>query len=381
MKKEKRVGVITHYHNSKNYGGLLQAYALIKVIEKLGYKAEQIRFDNENKNQIKKDNRKVHRLLDIPRTIINCIGTKLCQRVFMKREKKCAEFRDLIPHSFETYNKLNISDSQEKYDIFITGSDQVWNPIWFYSEYFLDFVSNKKKLSYAASIGQNVLTTEQKSIFEKYLKDFYGISLREEKSKILLSEISLPCTPQVHLDPTLLLEPCEWDLIAVDRIIKERYVFVYSFSGGNSFRNIVNEFAKSKKLKIVFIPHYPVNFKFKDICWGDIKIKVAGPCEFISLIKFADYVFTDSFHASVFSLIYKKEVFTFKRNGAEGMSERINTLFNTFGINDHFFNEEDSGLFEKILNIQKINYEIDFLIYKDMKHKSIDYLKESLGDK
>lgn len=263
-------------------------------------------------------------------------------------------------------------------DAFITGSDQVWNLTWYVPAYFLDFVpSEKTKISYAASIGMKSLDDEQKQIFKNSLKDYQAVSVREEASTEMLKEIS-PHTPQYVLDPTLLLSAQEWDEISAERVIEEKYVFCYFLGDDRRERKIAEKYARKRGLKIVTFPHIANKVVRSDFHFGDIRMFDATPEQFISLIKHAEYVFTDSFHATVFSNIYHKEYFVFERAGRKGMGSRIYSLTGLFESEERFCDTAKKARLKYIENLPKLDYSREFPHFEEMKEKSMDYLKRNL---
>lgn len=188
----KKVGIITHYYGSQNYGGLLQAYALCKKLNALGYDAEQIQYIHKDVGEPNNAVRKwsTNRIANALKIRISRVKEKDFFSNMKKRSKAIEEFRKNIPHSFEIYSKDTISQSNDLYDAFITGSDQVWNMDWYDEAYFLKFVENKPKYSYAASVGTNELTTERKKLFKENLMDYTKISVREKDSVELLQPLT-----------------------------------------------------------------------------------------------------------------------------------------------------------------------------------------------
>ena len=175
----KRIGVITLYHKSTNYGGNLQAYALCEALLKQGYEAEQICYSCEQ------GSKSIFKRLfsgGVAAFLQKCIryAKRIVRYPFVCKEVKKLNFysrrsvafshfnQNVIPHGEKVYNSTSISECVTHYDCFATGSDQVWNFDWYSSAYFLDFVpSSKTKFSYAASISMDALTDKQKDIFRK----------------------------------------------------------------------------------------------------------------------------------------------------------------------------------------------------------------------
>ena len=288
--------------------------------------------------------------------------------------------QNLIAHSGNVFDSKNIIECITQYDAFITGSDQVWNFTWYNPEFFLDFVpSDKIKLSYAASIACDHLTNSQKEIFRNSLKDYKAVSVREKSAVNLISDLS-PVPVENVLDPTLLLDRSDWDEICSDRVIADDYVFCYFLGENKQSRKLAERFAKQNNLKLVTIPHAGGWIKLADRNFGDVKLFDATPNDFISLIKHARYVFTDSFHAVVFSYIYQKQYFVFNRNKTGEMSSRIQDITELFGAPSRFCYDASRENFQYLNSLSDIDYTQANPIFEKLKQESIEFLKRNLGD-
>lgn len=335
----KKIGIITLYHNNSNYGGLLQAYALQKVVEKLEFDVEQIctNFIDDSDKKLMPKRSGIKGLI---RNILNQFIYYKHSSDFKIRKEAFKKFEKNIPHSSEVYSHDTIDKSNEIYDHFITGSDQVWNLSWFQPEYFLSFVDKeKKKISYAASMPDSSLTNEQKRLIKNYIKSFSAISVREDTT-VELFDKQLNVHAEKVVDPTLLLDKEEWNRIEENCEILNRYIFCYFLSGKKSIRKMAEKIAKDMKLKIVTLPHIG-SINISDCLFGDYKLYNVTPGQFIHLIKNAEYVLTDSFHATVFSNIYKKKYLVLPRVGQEEMNTRILSLLELFGEKERFITTYD----------------------------------------
>lgn len=387
----KKIGIITHYYQSTNYGGNLQAYALCEVLIKNKYQVEQICYPFYplpfEKNRIK--NLFANGVIGFFKKLWN-----YTKRVFILplekieirkldfyncRRKAFLEFnKNIIPHSEIVYTRDTIKDSVLTYDVFITGSDQVWNLAWYDSAYFLDFVPSKKlKMSYAASIAKDSLTAEQKEMFRESLKDYKAVSVREESAVNLLKDIS-PVETQLVLDPTLLLTKEDWDKVCAERVIEEEYVFCYFLGENRKERKIAEKCAEKQGLTLVAIPH-TAGIKLIDRKFGDKRLYDVSPQQFVSLIKHAKYIFTDSFHAVVFSNIYQKNYFVFNRNKKGEMNSRIINITKLFHQEERFCNGKERECLEYVESLPDIDYTQENKEFEALKEKSLAFLKENLG--
>ncbi|MDO5125579.1 MAG: polysaccharide pyruvyl transferase family protein [Ruminococcus sp.] len=330
-----KTGVITKYHNNWNFGGLLQAYALVETLKGLGYEAEQISYVQNKKIPIK------NRLTALARNTV----MKIKSHRLVGFYKPYRDFMNEIPHT-ELYNCKSVSRTNDIYDNFIVGSDQVWNPLLCTDGYFLEFADKHKNIiSYAASIGVESLDDRQKDFFAKKLKYFDAVSLREKNLVDTLSEITqkeVVWTP----DPTLLLTSDKWENVArrvIDKRTEKPYVLTYLLGGNDEHFRLAETLAQRENLTVINIP-----FTINDYLKNKNNIHGIGPREFLWLIKNAEYVLTDSFHATVFSILFGVKFGNTIRemNGNPKTSSRIDSLYEMLGISERWVVSDDD--FEKI---------------------------------
>lgn len=343
-----KIGILTLPGN--NYGGMLQAYALKTKLEDLGENVNHINYKMTKKKNIKDEIKKV---------------------VYYSRNKKFRKFRikylNLINEDND-FKKFN----EENFDAYIVGSDQVWNqriPWEQRKHFFLDFVDKKRKIAYAASIGSDIIEENEREKISCLLDRLDSISIREETGVKMYQKLTMKKIANV-LDPTLLLSRNEWDKIASTRIKEEDYVFSYTLGANKNILNKMDELSYKLGNGIVEIS-YKKNFKNERK-----SINNAGPCEFITLIKNANYVLTNSFHGMVFSIIYGKPFLVFTRGN---MNSRIYDLLQILDLKDRIIDLEknDEMEIEKKLD-KKIDYDNVYKILNNEQRKSLDFLKESL---
>lgn len=381
----KRIGIMSFFYNSSNYGGLLQAYALTTFLNKYdNVCAEQICYEVVRNDSQKTEKRTIGRII---RGLYHLLGrVKYLIRVrkltpfFEIRSLTLTEWRKRVPQSANSFVKKTIRDSVDNYDGFITGSDQVWNLRWSDSSYFLDFVpNNKKKYSYGASIGSKEISPELSSMLRQHVSTFDGVTVREESTAQLVSEI---CDRDVRmvLDPTLLLDRSDWDIVCSSRLIHQKYVFCYFLGDDEAMRHVSKEIVKRMQCVLVNIPHAPLDYKKCDEKFGDIDLYDVDPSDFISLICFAEYVITDSFHASVFSNIYSKDFIAFGRKGMPEMNNRIIDLCKIFGNSYRFLPYADEGDLDMIISRLRNNQKTDYNLYETIKRDSVNYISHIVDE-
>ena len=389
----KKIGILTEYYNSTNYGGNLQAYALCRYLNNQGYCSEQIQYEktisgkNENVGFVSRLIGKIsdeglwlfftNRLKSLVEKILKKTIAKNDYISAINRKKAFLEFNKGIPHGQNIYLDDNTCDLNEIYDVFVVGSDQVWRDIR-NKAYFLGFVDKTiPKISYAASVSRDELTEEEKDFFSASLKSFKAISVREKETVELLNGLVERPTEWV-VDPTLLLSKNEWDEVCGDRIVKDDYIFAFFIGEGIYNRRTVVEYAKRTNRIIVTIPYLRgkvdtcdyFGFSSRDV----IKLFDVSPNDFISLIRYADCVFTDSFHASVFSIIYEKQFFVFDRPERKSMSSRIRSLLDLYDIPERFCKQKGR---KRIRYIEELA-SIDYSLKRDKADRLIDISKQFL---
>ena len=376
-----KIGIITQYYKSENYGGNLQAYALCHALQREGYDAEQICYGGSPQSSANTPahtlKSRLKRVVCNPSVLAEGTANKLYNRCVINNRKARSKFfakfnSEIIPHSQEVYQKNNIHESNGKYDVFITGSDQVWNVKWYNPVYFLKFVNaDKIKMSYAASISLASLTEEQKQIFRESITDYFAVSVREKSGVDLLDGIA---DAKWCLDPTLLLSKGEWDEVCTPKVIDGKYVLGFFLSGNKNFRKAAKGYAKKKGYTYIELPAHMHNFHF-----ADKRMYPIGPGEFLSLIKHSEAVFTDSFHASVFSIIFNREFFVFARKDHPGMVARLIDLTGLFGCEERICDSCEKQKYKYFESVKPADYMNCSEEYLSMKEKSINFLNDNLN--
>ena len=393
---KKKVGIITHYYKSQNYGGVLQAYALCRFLQQCGFEAEQICFPLVPsalpwiKIPKQLDKRIIYYLKQ--GTLVKNITAKLragLQAALMRillptlKDDRTASFSNFtqnrIPHSTEVYSGQTIHQCIDHYDAFVTGSDQVWNLRWYDPAFFLTFVpSEKQKISYGASMSMAELSEQEQALMRTHLQDFSAISVRERQTAQSLSKITGKTVEWV-LDPTMLLNTEHWNEVCADQMIQEPYLFCYFLNKDRAKRRLAKKYARRKNLKIVTIPHLNGKYVMNDVGFGDIRLEAPTPEEFISLIRHASCIFTDSFHANVFSHMYHKEYYVFRRDHRKGMDMRISSLLELFGTQSRFCNTSEKMKLKYILGLEVLDHSKHFKEFHSLRESSAAFLIHNLN--
>lgn len=363
-----------------NYGSVLQAYALQSVMNE---------FDNIDYEIINQYSGKVASVDNFYHKIKTFGFRKTFHRIVWKFGTKKLRDRNSALQKFVD-EKLKISDKRYKvkfiesanecYDGFICGSDQIWNPelASLGSIYWLTFVNpGKLKIAYAPSIGIDQVTEEQKKNIRDNLNTFNAVSCREESGRNLLCSIMETEDCETVLDPTLLADRTVWDNICPPRRFPEKYVFVYLLRGTKEQRKFVEKFARFNHLKIVTMPFLDNEHINKyDRKFGDIKYWDASPSDFISVIRYAEFVFTDSFHCMIYSCLYHRNFYLFPKIGAHQMN-RLTDLQNMFRISTRMLGK--NATLRDLLSMEAIDWNMVDNIIKEKRIKSKCYLEKALG--
>jgi len=381
------IGVCIKYFH-ENYGGMLQAFATTKLLDKYGIEYELIRY------QKKKDIKFV--LKSIPRVfnnvLINDKYESFQKKLSFKKHPEFATNDKIRMNAFNEFreknfsNKLsevyygfnNLKNSSKKYSAVLTGSDQLWSPAGLPTNFYnLMFVpDNIKKISYASSFGVKYIPWYQKKRTAKFLNRMDYISMRENSGKNIVKELTGKDVPVV-LDPVFMFDKNGWEeLIPYKEEYDDEYIFAYFLGNNSEHRKAVKEFANKKGLKIVTLRHLD-QYVEEDENFGDYAPYDVAPDKFLNLLRGATYVCTDSFHGAVFSIIHKKQFIVFNRysnNSKHSKNSRIDSLCENLGINNCRYN----GNIELFLN-NKIEYKNVEENLNKLKLKSSKYIEEALN--
>lgn len=293
-----KVGIFT-FHQALNNGAVLQAYALEKTIEKLGADVEIVDYISP---KIKEDYSLIKLKKGLKAFLISC---KLLPQTMVQKKNFNRFVSSIVRVSKKQYTPKNISLINDDYDVFVTGSDQVFSPTCagFDENYFLTFAKKGRKYSYAASLGQDRLPEHLLQEYKNRLEDFEVLSCREKSAVKALDNVydkDVLC----HIDPVFLLDRLEWEGIVQERIIKEPYIFVFRVHVPVDLFKYAEKLRRETGLKLVYADG-------KRIYFDDSARYIPGisPDIFLNLIANADCVVTNSFHGVAFSTIFHKKLY------------------------------------------------------------------------
>lgn len=372
MDEKKRVGILT-FHNAHNYGAVLQAYALKTKLNRMGYEASVLNYRNK---YIAKTYRKVLHIDFWKRDVLPSRWGKVLREVrdvfygLSEWQKQWNVFEDFIEEKLLDGNPKQLTLEEvaaSDADIYVLGSDQIWARELTHGmdpAYFGQFAPEKKKISYAASVPNGAVPENEKPYFKQYLESLSHISVREEKLAAALRELTGREVDTV-IDPTLLLEREDYQPLLLEKPLKQGdYVFAYFVVENEILSRCARKTAELMGCELI-----ELHYKKTPTINGDNMVFDAGPSEFLTYIRDAKMVVTNSFHGTVFSILFQKKFYSvYKENG------RIDNLLGFLGLLDRHIPDE-AGI--------KLAEEIDYAQSEEKlvqyRQQSVDFLKKGIG--
>ena len=348
----KSVGIIT-INDNDNYGNRLQNYAVQNVLKKNNVKAITLK----NNPTLNLKDKFVLRMLKFI--------LKKKRNSNRDRYKKFNEFNKNIKFSKRYITPFSKLDNE--YDYFITGSDQVWNPTWgrLSDIELLEFTIPQKRISFAASFGISSLPEQYNEKLKNALKDYKAISVREYAGKKIIEDVVGRKDVQVLVDPTMLLTAEEWDKVAKkpEQLKTDKYILNYFLGELSEKRKAeIDRIAKENDCEVI------------NILDKNSPFYCTGPSEFLYLENHAFLVCTDSFHSSVFAILYNRPFIVFGReDNTVSMNSRIETLINKFNLKNREYNGKE-------ITKENLNHDYTeaYKILKEERKKSMTFLMNAL---
>lgn len=389
-----KIALVTCYF-IRNYGSQLQALATQLAVQKLGYDCEHICIDgllpeiNAGRKRFF-----VRNIFDygtwsdkIPAlkrmAYLKTTGKKYCQPIGLRNKMFDKFSSENFILSQRYTSKTQITSVAKDYYAFIVGSDQLWLPSNIAGDYYtLNFVPEDiNKIALATSFGVSSLLKVEAKMASKFLNRINHVSVREQSGKELVKLVADRDVPVV-CDPTLMLTSDDWDnLIPTDRIEKEKYIFCYLLGNHIEQREYIKLVSKKTGLKIIQI-HSGNSFMFtRNERFADKEMFEAGPSEFLRMIRDAEFVFTDSFHCTVFSLQFKKNFYAFRRFATEGKTStngRLYSLLDIVNLQDRMLRGNED--IEEVIGKQ-IDYTQVHAALANFRQFTWDWLKTALQNK
>ncbi|WP_028241931.1 polysaccharide pyruvyl transferase family protein [Pseudobutyrivibrio ruminis] len=352
----KKIGIIT-YHHTTNFGSILQTYGLYRKVTEFGYNCEIVNYINA---VVEKRER--------PKKLFDCKNIRAIRDYFKYehvKKNKDKEFDKFLDENMRVskkiYDKDNIEEANPVYDIFLVGSDLVWDDTINNCDrnYMLKFVAdNKQKIAYASSTGQ-FWDNDLNEVYS-LLNRFKNIGVREKE---IYDELNKHLNFEVDFvgDPTILLEPQTWGNLACNRIINEEYVLIYFNDDELKIYEDAINYGKKYGLKV-----YAISYSWlpKDIT----PIRPTKIEEFLSLVKNANTVFTASYHGMLYSIYFNKNFFYYNR----GWKSRMRSIADYLDLGNREHYDEKVN---KDIDYDEVNRRMELL-----RQKSIACLESYLKD-
>jgi len=388
---KKKVGLVTCYFKH-NYGSMLQAYANQKILDDNNIPNETIHIEENIDFQKGKRKYYIKQLCNYTfikakfgmiKLKLDKIRSKKLKQNIAIRDKKYEQFKKNfhLTKPYTTYQELT-ELCRKRYTDVIVGSDQLWLPVNIEADYYtLNFVPDKiNKISYATSFGVSTIPDSYKEKYQTFLNRINHLSVREESGVRIVHEISNNKANLV-CDPTILLTRKDWNTVAVkERIIKEPYILCYFLGKNIEHRKFAERLKAETGFQIVSLNHADEYVKYSDT-FADITPYDIGPSEWINLIQYADYICTDSFHGTVFSLLYNKIFFTFRRyqnNNRVSTNSRIDSLLDIVDLKTRLLTGKEE--IEEVLDLE-IDYNTVNKKIEKFRTKSRKFLLDSISYK
>ena len=368
-----KIGLIT-FHNTANYGAALQTYALQHFLDINGYDSTYINYVNSvRRHQYDMLYHIFENIKDgkYKAAITFALGSPF---MFLRKKRFSRFYNKYVSVTKEIYRDSVQAKSLNKvFDVFIVGSDQVWNPGNNGKDmaYLLDFVDDDKlKMSYSSSFGLKTIPSDLSAQYKKCLSRFDYLAVRETEGQSIIKELT-GRDAQLVLDPVFLLKKEDWESFSSRDLPKEKYVFSYT-----NRPNQMKDFVRQTGFSMQNLKHYKLarNTNPSDFISKNTKVKYTmSPIDFLHTIQNAELVVTASFHCMALSIVLHKP-FIAILIGDEGKDSRLVSLLKELNLENRIFTSQMTLKdVNTPINYQEVEQKLD-----EMRHSSIDYLMNSL---
>ena len=361
----KKVNIITR-HAVSNYGSLMQTIATVDVFKQLGYKCEVIDYLNSNEevlNSLKNFalNRNLNGLKKLAYIVLKYPSEKKKYKIFNKMRKTYLPLTKRYSNSKEMKNAFNN-------EILCSGGDQLWGYMpnnQLDTAYYLDFANDTNKcISFSSSFGRYDFNDNEKEVISSNLKKYSFITVREESAVKYINNFNLDA--KLVLDPTLLVEKKLWHQLANDYKPKEDFVLVYKLRQDEKLNNLAERIANENGLKIIYITNTVFNKNSNGKTLVNKKLSIV-----LSLFKNANYVVTDSFHATVLSIIFEKKFCTHLPGKTNA---RIIDFLDMLSISERIYYDVEFYSYNDEINYLKVNS-----ILEEKKKIDLEYIRKKMA--
>ncbi|MGE4585219.1 MAG: polysaccharide pyruvyl transferase family protein [Sphaerochaeta sp.] len=354
----KTVLLVTLHSQNNNFGSVIQGHSLYSYVKNLGYDVSVLDYRPNYSNGA----------TDFKSRIKRFAANMLFLPQFLIRNRRFSEFISMekLTSRYTTYQELK--DINMKYDIFLIGSDQVWNSEHNCGKdpaYYLEFTQSSAKIAYAASLGRYIKDENVIETLITNISKFRSISLRENRSVVQLTAHGM-ANVQYVLDPVFLFDVNHYRIMQVD--CKESgYILAYIIHSDPLIAQVIKEIARKLNKKVIQIGGLAAKCKY------DKYRRDAGPREFLSLVDNADFVVTSSFHGTAFSLIYEKP---FAVVMPHSNTLRLENILETAGLTNRVVNTMD----DITRMLEPVDYSDASKKIAAMRQISQKYLTKALDD-
>lgn len=378
----KKIGIVTPY-KGYNFGTSLQAYAVKEFISSMGYQPYVIgkkSFINGRDVSFEKVFVMFVRSIIRPKVFKNTFFSyknNLTKDISSISKNKFIEFQNELDIHYHSYSELKKLGKNDEFLFFICGSDQIWNTTNLYLDplYYLQFAPDKKKVAFSPSFGKKDIPEYNFNPIKKRIISFFKLSSREESGVNLIGEMTKR-KADCLVDPTLLLDKTKWQkLIKNKKNNKIKYILLYFLDTPNDYAIELLKELNDNNYELISL-----NYTYEQFKNIGVKKVDAGPKEFLEYINGAEFVLTDSFHGTVFSINFHKNFYVFNRNygTAVNQSTRIVSILNKCKLSDRLINSKVSEL----LSISNSDYEeIDEFLVRERVHAEEYLLRGVVGEK
>lgn len=358
-----KVAILT-ITNGQNYGNRLQNYASQEVLRSLGFEVETVK----NLTRQKRTMNTKQKVKKVITDVYDLVGLKNIRK--FNNGVRVKRFNEFTNTYIKQSKYIIASDDIPKninndYDFFVCGSDQIWNPDFFFNSEvdFLTFADKKKRISYAASFGVSEIEEHRVEDYKKWINGMNYLSVREHAGSEIIKKLT-GRDSLVLVDPTLMLTKEKWLSISKKPKLKVNDKFILTYFLGKKSeetKNKIEKIAKENNLQVVNLLDENDKYNYS-----------VDPSEFIYLINTCTLMCTDSFHGAVFSIIMNTPFIVFERKSeGKSMNSRIDTLLSLFSMESRLGkNVSDDNIFD-----------VDFSNVKEIldreRNRAINYLKEA----
>ena len=364
-----KIAILTRT-SATNFGTVLQAYALQRYIYEQGFYVKTV--DDVLPRKVYNNIQTVKCKWTLKERIANIIDRWKSRKIYARAIKLGKTSRKFKKKYISYFYPKSLQDINQNFDGFIAGSDQIWaysaEPKLF--SYFLleSIEQDKKKISYAVSIGESEYPIQYKDKVVDLLSNFDYLSVREKGSKEIIAKYTNKAV-EIVCDPVLLIDKIDWKRLAGKRKITKKYVFCYFLGNQDWYWEKLEVYARKNDCEVYVYQKEETAHPYRSI-------HVCSPKDFLNYIEFAEFILTDSFHGLCFSLLFEKQFCVLQRflnDGRNTQNNRLVDLLSLIGLKDKFLSKE-SLLNDRIVDYESVNEKLE-----GFKETSKDYLKKVLG--